>query len=172
MSSDLESVEIHEVLRNERRQMVLKFLRDSDGVISARELSERIAETESGESPPPSNLRRSVYISLHQTHLPKLHQMEIVDYDQSSKTVELKERGREVSVYMETVPRYGISWSEFYLGVSVLGLLLIIAGEIGVPILAAVGSSSLAAGTLLLLLAAAIYQTVSQRSSMLHRLRE
>ena len=172
MSTELESVEIHDVLRNERRQMVLKFLRDSGGMISARELSEQIAEAESGESPPPSNLRRSVYISLHQTHLPKLHEMDIVGYDQSAKTVELKERGKEVSVYMETVPRYGISWSEFYLAVSALGLLLIMAVEIGVPVLSAAGSLPLAAATLLLLLGSAVYHTVSQGSSVFHRLRE
>ena len=72
--SQLAPVEIHDVLSNERRQKVLELLRDNghDGSMTARELSERIAEHETGESPPPRNIRQSAYVSLHQTHLPKL----------------------------------------------------------------------------------------------------
>jgi DNA-binding transcriptional ArsR family regulator len=169
---ELRAVEIHDVLSNERRQLILKFLRDGGGLLTARELSERIAEVETGETPPPRNIRQSAYVSLHQTHLPKLDELDIVDYDQSAKTVELNDRAREVSVYMETVPKYGISWSEYYVAVSVLGLLLIIAGEIGVPVLASIGSLALASATFVLILASATYQTYSQQSSVLHRLRE
>ena len=71
-STELEAVEIHDVLSNERRQMVLDRLRESGGTMSARDLSEYIAERETGESPPPRNIRQSAYVSLHQTHLPKL----------------------------------------------------------------------------------------------------
>lgn len=170
--SDLEAVEIHDVLSNERRQLILQFLRDGGGLLTARELSERIAEVETGESPPPRNIRQSAYVSLHQTHLPKLDELGIVEYDQSSKSVQLNERAEQVNVYMETVPKYGLAWSEYYLGVSILGLLLIIAGEIGVPGLAGMESLWLAIGTFVLVLASAIYQTVAQQSSLLHRLRD
>jgi hypothetical protein len=167
---DLEAVEIHEVLSNERRQLILEFLRDAGGILTARELSERIAEVETGERPPPRNIRQSAYVSLHQTHLPKLDELDIIEYDQSAKTVELNERAEQVSVYMETVPKYGLAWSEYYLAVSVLGLLLIIAGEIGVPVVASIGSLPLASATFLLIMGSAVYQTVSQQSSVLHRL--
>ena len=169
---DLEAVEIHEVLSNERRQLILQFLRDAGGLLTARELSEQIAEVETGESPPPRNIRQSAYVSLHQTHLPKLDELDIIEYDQSAKTVELNERAEQVSVYMETVPKYGISWSEFYLGVSVLGLLFILAAEVGVPLLAGVGSLALAAATFVLIAGSALYQTYDQGSSIIHRLRE
>ena len=168
---DLEAVEIHDVLSNERRQLILEFLRDAGGILTARELSEKIAEVETGESPPPRNIRQSAYVSLHQTHLPKLDELDIVEYDQSAKTVELNDRAEQVSVYMETVPKYGLSWSEYYLGVSVLGLLLIIAGEIGVPVLASIGSLAFASATFVLIIASAVYQTITQQSSVFHRLR-
>ena len=78
---DLEAVEIHDVLSNERRQMVIDRLRESEGTLSARDLSEFIAERETGESPPPRNIRQSAYVSLHQTHLPKLDELGLVVLD-------------------------------------------------------------------------------------------
>lgn len=170
--SDLESVEIHDVLSNERRQLILQFLQEAGGHSTARDLAERIAEIETGQSPPPKNIRQSAYVALHQTHLPKLDELGIVEYDEDGKTVELTDRANQVRVYMETVPKYGLSWSEYYVVVAALGLLLIVAAEVGVPIIVDIGSLALAVGILLLIVASAIYQTLSQRSSLIHRLRE
>jgi len=170
-STELEAVEIHDVLSNERRQMVLDRLRESGGTMSARDLSEHIAEHETGESPPPRNIRQSAYVSLHQTHLPKLDELGIVEYDESEKTVTLDEAAsREVGVYMETVPKYGISWSEYYFGVSVLGLLLLAATHIGVPLIASIDAAVWTGAVLLLVAVSAAYQTIQQGSSILHRL--
>ena len=171
-TDDLEAVEIHEVLSNERRQMTLQLLREDGDGMSARELSERIAELETGESPPPRNIRQSAYVSLHQTHLPKLDELGIIDYDQTAKTVHLNERAEQVSVYMETVPRYGISWSEYYLGVSLIGMLLILAAQTGVPVIEGVPPALLAVLVFGLIALSATYQTIQQGSSLLHRLRE
>lgn len=170
--TDLEPIEIHEVLSNERRQLVLEFLREAGGSLEARELANKIAEVESGQSPPPENVRQSAYVALHQTHLPKLDELGIVTYDQGEHVVDLQERANEVSIYMETVPKYGLSWSEVYIGISALGLLFIIGGEIGVPVLADIGSLVLASGTFGLIILAAVYQTITQRSSIIHRLQE
>jgi hypothetical protein len=170
-STELEAVEIHDVLSNERRQMVLERLRESGGTMSARDLSEYIAERETGESPPPRNIRQSAYVSLHQTHLPKLNKLGIVEYDESDKTVTLDETAsREVGVYMETVPKYDISWSEYYLGTSVLGLLLLVVTRVGVPVIASVDAAAWAGAILLVVTVSAAYQTVQQGSSILHRL--
>lgn len=171
-SDELEAVDIHDVLSNERRQMVLTLLREEgDDEMTARELSERIAELETEETPAPRNIRQSAYVSLHQTHLPKLDELGIIEYDQSSKSVRLHDRADQVSVYMETVPKYGISWSEYYLGMALIGLLLVFASMINVPYI-----SFLSSGTWSLLLfsiigVSAVYQTTQQGSSLIHRLR-
>lgn len=171
--ADLAAVDIHDVLSNERRRMVLSILHEADGgQTTARDLSERIAEMETGQSPPPRNIRQSAYVSLHQTHLPKLDELGIIDYDESAKTVTLTDRAKQVSVYMETVPRYGISWSEYYIGVSAVGLLLVVAALIGTPVLTALSATTWAALALLLVGASATYQTIQQGSSIVHRLRE
>lgn len=171
-NAELAPVDIHDVLSNERRQMVLTLLQEENEPMTARELSERIAEIETGESPPPRNIRQSAYVSLHQTHLPKLDELGIVEYDQSTKTVSLHDRAKQVRVYMEAVPRYGISWSEYYFGVAVLGVLLVAASLIGVPVVASVSGLTWAVVVLFVLAGSALYQTIQQGSSILHRLRE
>lgn len=169
-TSEFKSPEIHDVLRNERRQHVLDILHAAGDRMEARELATQIAEAESGESPPPDNIRQSVHVALHQTHLPKLAELGIISYDTQSKSVGLLERGEDVAVYMESVEQYGIAWSELYMGVSLVGLLSIVAAEMGVPVLASIGSLYLAIGAFLVIVGSALYQTLSQRSSIVHRL--
>jgi len=81
----LNEKQIHNVLRNDRRRQVLKQLQQSVGQLSVRELSEAIAEAETGKSPPPRNIRDSVYNALNQTHLPKLDSLGIIKYNSRKK---------------------------------------------------------------------------------------
>jgi hypothetical protein len=70
--SRIDPREIHDVLRNDRRRLTLQYLKQRLEPVEVRELSERVAELEIGESPPPRDIRKSVYNALNQTHLPKL----------------------------------------------------------------------------------------------------
>ncbi|MGQ4555195.1 DUF7344 domain-containing protein [Halobellus sp. GM3] len=166
----LDAAEIHDVLRNDRRRLVLERLRAGDGTESVSELAEHIGGIEAGESPPPRNVRQSVYVSLHQTHLPKLDELGIVEYDPDAKTVSLAHNASDVGVYMEVVPQYGISWAEYYLGVGLLGVLTLLGASIGVPILRSLGPSVLGIAVSTVVVASALYQLTEQRSSLLHRL--
>lgn len=140
--TELKEGDIHDILRNDRRRLAITRLQEAEGnSLSVRELSEQVAALETGEEPPPRNKRQSVYVSLHQTHLPKLDGHGIVEYDSDSKVVRLRDRVREVEVYMEVVPRYGLSWGEFYFGLGLLGMLVTLAVLLGVPGLAAVGAA-------------------------------
>ena len=125
--SELAPSEIHNVLRNDRRRHAIRHLRRTDGPISVDTLAEHIAALETDESPPPRDVRKSVYVSLHQTHLPKLNDLEIIDYDQREQMLELCERAEEVEVYMEVVPEGDISWATYYLGISGLGAATLLA---------------------------------------------
>jgi hypothetical protein len=167
----LAQTDIHDVLRNERRRLVLERLREGGGPQTVSDLAEHIAAVESGESPPPRNVRQSVYVSLHQTHLPKLDSLDIVSYDDEDNDVRLSDHAEEVSVYLEVVPRYGLSWAEFYLGVTVLGGLLLLAQSVGVPGVSGVPTVAIAALSLLLVAAPAVYQIVVGGRSIVHRLR-
>lgn len=125
-STPLERAEIHDVLRNDRRRELLVFLSQHEGYATIQDLSEHIAALESGEEPPPRNVRQSVYVSLHQTHLPKLESLGVVDYDTDSKDVRLRDRAAEVERYMEPDGSTN-ERASMYLGLGVLGALLSIA---------------------------------------------
>ncbi len=126
---------IHDVLSNDRRRLTIESLREKGGTATVSDLAVSIAAVESGTNPPPTKKRQSVYVSLHQTHLPKLDSLDIVSYDSDDREVELLDRVEEVEIYMEVVPQYGLSWGEFYFGWGLLGLLSVAGVRIGVPML-------------------------------------
>ena len=121
--------EIHDILSNQRRKQTLELLKNRTGPIELRELSDWVAEAESGESPPPTNVRQSVYNSLHQTHLPKLDRHDIVEYDKDRKLITLKSKARRVDLYMEVLTPYGITWSTYYRTLATLSLMAILADQ-------------------------------------------
>ncbi|SFL25431.1 hypothetical protein SAMN04487950_3065 [Halogranum rubrum] len=166
----LERTEIHDILRNDRRRRVLKSLREHGEPLSVRELSERLATAETGEDPAPRNVRQSVYVSLHQTHLPKLEELGVIDYDTETKEVALAEAIDDVTVYMEVVPRNDLSWAEYYLGLGVLGLLLVVAHSVGVPTVSAIDVRIWAVAILATLVVSAVYQLMTQSPSLSERL--
>jgi len=151
--------------------MVLEQLGDADAPVTARELSEAIAAREAGSDPPPRDVRRSVYISLQQTHLPKLDDLDVVDYDDATREVRPGDNAAEVGVYMEVVPRYGLSFAEFHAGLGALGALLVVAAAVGVPALSAVSPAAWAVAAFAAITGSGLYRTYSQRSALVHRLR-
>lgn len=166
----LNEKQIHNVLRNDRRRRVLRQLQQSVGQISVRELSEAIAEEETGKSPPPRNIRDSVYNALNQTHLPKLDTLGILEYNQHRKTVSLQSSAREVSLYMEVVTKYGITWAKYYQLLMLVSLLAILAAEIGVPAISSVPTLLLCSLFLVVLGVSIVNQLWSRRWVYLHQL--
>jgi hypothetical protein len=144
----IDPAEVHDILRNDRRRRVLEQLQRRFAPLSLRELSERIAERETGESPPPRNVRESVYNSLHQTHLPKLDDLDVVAYDKDRKTVQLQEPAREVDVYMEVVSPYGITWAVYYRTLAVMSMVTVVASKVGVPVVSEIPALLWASGFL------------------------
>lgn len=162
--------EIHTLLCNERRRRVIEELRTRLGGATLRGLAETIAAIETDESPPPRKARESVYNSLSQTHLPKLHDLGVVEYDKHRKTVELGDHAPQVDVYMEVLSPYGITWAQYYRVVAVAGLVTVVGLESGVvwpsnpPVLL------VASAFLLLLAVSTLYQLWSRRCVLLERL--
>jgi len=125
----------HEILRCDRRRLTLECLRQRLNPISLRTLSERVAELETGESPPPRDLRKSVYVSLHQTHLPKLEDVGVVEYDKQSKEVVLAKHARAFDPYIDVTNPFGITWGIYYRTLGIAGLGTTILAEIGLPVI-------------------------------------
>jgi hypothetical protein len=136
----LSTGEIHDVLRNDRRRRAIRCLLDSEEALSVRELSERVATLETGEEPAPRDKRRSVYISLHQTHLPKLDDLAIVEYDLETKDVTLAEQSDVITSYMGDDETPTPQWPKVQLGVGALGALLVLGAVAGLSPLTVVGA--------------------------------
>lgn len=95
---ELSRDEIFEVLSSDRRRHLIYFLESHAGEAELRELAQWIAARENGTDPEAisEQARKRVYISLYQTHLPKLETYGLVEYDSDEKRVATTERIEEV----------------------------------------------------------------------------
>jgi len=150
--SGIDPDQIHDVLRNDRRRWTLQYLKQRLEPVNVRELSERVAEMEIGD-----------YNALNQTHLPKLDDVGLVEYDRDRKLVALREDAREVDVYMNVVTPLGISWGTYYRTVGVLGLISVVAADTDIAFLAGMDSLLFATAFLFVFVFSTVYQMWSQR---------
>jgi len=75
--------EVCHLLQNGRRRGVLRYLRGTDGGAEMSDIAERIAAAENDTTVERLGHaeRKRVYIALYQTHLPKLDDSGIIEYD-------------------------------------------------------------------------------------------
>ena len=80
------------VLSNYRRRFVLEYLDSNPGPVSLRTLSEELSawENESDTQMITSTQRKRAYVSLRQTHLPKLEDLGIISFDANRGIVEAR----------------------------------------------------------------------------------
>jgi len=90
-ASELSRDDLFSVLRNERRREVIHYLREHDGAVDLRDLSEYIAAIENDCEPEAVTYkqRKRVQTALYQMHLPKLAEQGIVSYDRRAGRIEL-----------------------------------------------------------------------------------
>ncbi|NJE25739.1 hypothetical protein E3E22_03695 [Thermococcus sp. MV5] len=103
------------ILGNDRRMLLIRYLQECDGKADLRDIVDFIAEEEGRTD---RKHRKSVYVSLIQTHIPKMERAGIIKFDHHIVT--LLEIPENVDVYMEVVGKHDISWSVFYAGVSII----------------------------------------------------
>ena len=139
-SDQLTPDEIFEVLSNHRRRMVLYYLRQHGGSSTVNELADQIASMEN-EVPPEdltSQQRKRVYVSLYQTHLPKLDDMNIINYDVEAGTVELTNQSTEMDAYLTSMRGAPYPWKRHYAALVILGVALLVLSAIDAPLIGAV----------------------------------
>lgn len=160
MSPDL----VFDILSNTRRRMVLYYLRQHGGSASVKELAEQIAalENEVDTEDLGRQQRKRVYVSLYQTHIPKLRDAGIIEYDDSEGTVWLTNRATEFDSYLTTTES-NEPWRRYYLALALAGGVLLFSSSIGVPILAAIPIAGLGVGLALGFSALAGFQYWKQK---------
>ena len=97
---------------------MIEFLQQKEGHAELRDLVEFIAEREGDTD---RKHRKSVYVSLIQTHIPKLEREGVITFEHGIVT--LLRIPEDVTVYMEVVNKHDISWSAFYIGTSLIFLM-------------------------------------------------
>jgi len=144
-SADLSLDEIYHLLQTQRRRDVLRYLRTADDRVRLRDLAEQVAawEQETTVDNLTSDERQRVYISLYQSHLPKLDNHGIVNYDKDRGWVEPTPHTKQLQPYLEppSQPPSPPRWPRRYAGAVVccgLGMAAVTADI--VPITGLVGA--------------------------------
>ncbi|NHN47398.1 hypothetical protein G9464_07290 [Halostella sp. JP-L12] len=127
--SVLSKTEIFDVLRNQRRRFVLQYLKRNETPVELGDLATQVAawEYDASVDDVTSAQRKRVYTTLQQTHLPKMDEAGIVEYDSSRGTIRGTDATEDLSVYLEIVPGNEFAWREYYLSLGAVSCALVAA---------------------------------------------
>jgi hypothetical protein len=148
--------EVYDLLSNPRRRELLRRL-PADEWIGLRELSEQVAAAERGTEEVPRAVRETVYVSLYQTHVPRLCALGVLEFDPEGRRVRLVDR-RGVGLYMDRVTRHGVTWGEVFRWTGTVGLTGVVASLADVPVANAVDPLLWASGALAVIATASVAQ--------------
>jgi len=117
--------ETFELLKNNRRRLVLEYLIRHDGEAKLDNIADHVTaiENDTEVSAITSAERKRVYVGLYQFHLPKMADMGVIDYEQSRGSVALTDRGRQLHHEHERHSRSERRWYLAYLGIAGAGAL-------------------------------------------------
>jgi hypothetical protein len=119
--SEVSEDELFDVLANQRRRFALHLLkREGDETVTIGEMAEQIAAWENGidMAEITGNERKRVYTALQQSHLPKMDNAGVVEFNKNRGTIEPTPALKDVDLYMDVVEGKEIPWSTYYLGLS------------------------------------------------------
>jgi hypothetical protein len=130
LSQDL----VFDLLSNSRRRFVLHYLKQADGSVRLSELAAEIAAIENDVPVDDltSQQRKRTYVSLYQTHIPKLQDAGAVTYDAETGMVGLAAGASKIGEYFQQQST-SRPWQYYYLILAGVGFTCyVLAGIIGV----------------------------------------
>lgn len=140
LSGGMDESEVFHILGNDRRREIICTLAQEDGALSVSDLARQIARKEE-DVESSKNLYKSVYVSLQQTHLPKLSKKDIVVYDKDTQRVEPGPTFSQIQPYLHDTNRQATMLRLVVpLLLSALGLLVALGLTVGLPIIESVGA--------------------------------
>jgi hypothetical protein len=99
----LSEEQIFTLLSMQRRRELLRALDRWGGEATVGDLTNELASGEHGGTADGQE-RKTVYVSLYQTHIPRLVEAGVLEYDPRSKTVRLTGRGELLLAYLRFDP--------------------------------------------------------------------
>ncbi|TKX85357.1 hypothetical protein EXE43_14035 [Halorubrum sp. SS5] len=134
-AAEISEDDLFDVLANQRRRFAVHLLKsEPDDAVEIGEMAEQIAAWENGidTAEISSSERKRVYTALQQSHLPKMDDAGVVEFNKARGVVEPTPALTDVDVYLDVVEGREIPWSEYYLGLSGVAAALVSAVWIGV----------------------------------------
>lgn len=159
-TEELTKDEVYDVLSSSRRRQILYHLHRRGGRADLRELARDTAAEEVDE-PVEDDVVKRFYISLYQTHVPKLEQTGLVEYNGDDKSVVLTDRVSEIARVLNVDVGPERQWPMYYAVFAMIGLLIGV-GQLfwGVSVV----SSLVYAGAILTLAMFQYYETSIKRA--------
>lgn len=159
-----------DILSNARRRFVLYYLREAGEPVELGELAKELAawENETTPSELTKQERKRVYVSLYQTHIQKLADADVIEYDQDTGMVRLADGSDQIGEYLSiaTDTDDRTRWQKVYVAFAATGALLYALVALDVPVFAVF--SELQVGLLIvgaLALLASVHYIQSRRQS-------
>jgi hypothetical protein len=125
------------LLRNHRRRYVLRYLAMEGNPADFDEMVDTVAawENDVPVEDVSSDQRKRVYVSLTQTHLPKLDDAGVIDYDETAGVVRRRPRAErlERDLGMEDDDRW--PWPILYSLAALVGVALVVGHLLSIPVL-------------------------------------
>lgn len=154
---------VFKMLHSPRRRQVLAYLSAQDGPVDLDDVIVQVAawENDTTVDAVSESERKRIYVSLYQTHMPKLDDAGLVEYDEEEGTVELTDRAQNVDRYL-AADAGQFPWYYAYLGLSAVGLVALLAAWLGAPGLSTVGTTAtgtLVVGAFVALTGVVVYST-------------
>lgn len=161
-NEELSQDTVFDVLSSARRRETISILRAEETPIELTTLAEMVAarENETSVEELSSQDRKRVYVSLYQTHIPKLVDVGIVQHDADSGEVWLTDRADAIEPYLQN-PEQSTPWHRYYIAVAVVGGLLFLIVSLG--LVEAVSSALLGQFVVLAFVVLAAVQFVVER---------
>lgn len=115
---------IFSMLGNSRRRIVLQYLREQGSRVTIGSLAEHIAALENECSPESLSARerKRAYVGLYQCHLPKLDDLDIIEFDKDRGTLELGPNAPLLESYLYQVPEEPSPWPVYYMSLAGVGM--------------------------------------------------
>lgn len=131
---------VFDILSSPRRRYVLYYLRKEGGPVELTDLAAELAEWEYDVSSEDltKQQRKRIYVSLYQTHVPRLASAGLIEYDSDSGLISLTDDVYQIDSYLPDSESDEFPWHRVYLALVGVGVLVFAAGVIDEGVLGAV----------------------------------
>ena len=121
--------QVFSVLKNYRRRCVFRYLRDESNPATLSEVAEHIAalENDCSREALSARQRKRAYVGLYQCHLPKMDDLDVIEFDKDRGRLELGPNAALLDDYLDRTPEDGPPWPLYYLGLSGASLVVVAA---------------------------------------------